>query len=173
MSRYRTLGADGYEDDYIEVDAYDDDNLRDRDSDRYDADRYDDDRQGQRRNQPKSPKRFLSSSRASSLLASRSNPLDQLNHLHEEVARQQHWIKQRRSLKSQDAAYKKQHAGHAAAIERGEQQRRALWAKCGVATAEQFYQMVDRQSLLAQYQQQFDEFGQADPNDDRDFGQLR
>lgn len=152
---YRTHGADGYEDDYIDVEAYDD-GLDDRD-----ADRYDDDERGQSRNSSgrndQSRRVGSSSSRAKSLLASRANPLDQLNHLHEEVARQQHWIKQRRSLKSQDAAYKKQHAGHAAAIERGEQQRRALWAKCGVATAEQFYQMVDRQSLLVQYQQQFDD----------------
>ncbi|TWT74973.1 AAA family ATPase [Allorhodopirellula solitaria] len=90
--------------------------------------------------------------RVSGSLKSRANPLDQLNHLHEELARQQHWIKQRRDLKSQDQQYKKQHSVHASAIERAEQQRRALWAKCGVATGEQFYEIVDRRSTLAQLQ---------------------
>jgi uncharacterized protein YhaN len=81
--------------------------------------------------------------------ASLVGPLEQLHHLQEEVSRQQHWIKRRRDLKEQDAQLKRQHASCARAIERGEQQRRALWAKCGVATPEQFYQMVDsRASLL-------------------------
>lgn len=81
---------------------------------------------------------------------SRSGPLDQLNHLHEELTRQQHWIKRRRELKEQDHELKKQQAAHSRAIERGEQQRRALWAKCGVATAEQFYRLVDRKASLAE-----------------------
>ncbi|MFG0264059.1 MAG: ATP-binding protein [Rhodopirellula sp. JB055] len=85
----------------------------------------------------------------------RSNPLDQLNHLHEEVARQQHWVKQRRQLKEHDLQLKKQQLGHSRAIERAEQQRRALWAKCGVATPEQFYEIVDRKSLLVEYNSQF------------------
>lgn len=79
---------------------------------------------------------------------SRVGPLAQLNHLQEEVARQQHWIKRRRDLKEQDAQLKRQHAALARAIERGEQQRRALWAKCGVATPEQFYAMVDSKASL-------------------------
>ena len=98
-----------------------------------------------------------SGDRVAGSLKSRSNPLDQLNHLHEELARQQHWIKQRRDLKAQDLQHKKQHAVHTSAIERAEQQRRALWAKCGVATAEQFYQIVDRRSTLAQLQDERDE----------------
>ncbi|MGB7344004.1 MAG: AAA family ATPase [Pirellulaceae bacterium] len=81
---------------------------------------------------------------------SHKGPLEQLNHLHEELARAQHWIKRRRDLKEQDLQFKRQQADHHRAIERGEQQRRALWAKCGVATAEQFYEMVDTKAKLAE-----------------------
>ena len=81
-------------------------------------------------------------------------PLEQLNHLHEEIARAQHWIKRRRDLKQQDGHLKRQQAGHHRAIERGEQQRRALWAKCGVATEEQFYQMVDTKARLVETRQE-------------------
>ncbi len=133
-AQYRALGANGYEDNYDDVDQ----------------DRYRDDDDANTISRRTSP---ISKS-AASALKSRSNPLDQLNHLHEELARQQHWIKQRRDLKAQDQQYKKQHSSHASTIERAEQQRRALWAKCGVATAEQFYQIVDRKSLLAQIAEQ-------------------
>ncbi|QEF96322.1 hypothetical protein Mal15_03490 [Stieleria maiorica] len=85
---------------------------------------------------------------------SRIGPLEQLNHLQEEIQRQRHWIKRRRDLKDQDAQLKRQHASLARAIERGEQQRRALWAKCGVATPEQFYQLVDSKASLAQLKEQ-------------------
>lgn len=80
----------------------------------------------------------------------RSGPLEQLNHLHEELARQQHWIKRRRELKEQDALLKRQQAGYHRSLERADQQRRALWAKCGVATPEQFYAMVDTKATLAE-----------------------
>ncbi|MGV3483015.1 MAG: AAA family ATPase [Planctomycetaceae bacterium] len=78
----------------------------------------------------------------------RTDPLDQLHHLHEELSRQQHWIKRRRELKEQDVQYKRLQASHLRTIERCEQQRRSLWAKCGVATAEQFYEMVDTRAQL-------------------------
>jgi uncharacterized protein YhaN len=78
----------------------------------------------------------------------RTDPLDQLNHLHEELSRQQHWIKKRRELKEQDLQLKRLQATHLRTIERCEQQRRSLWAKCGVATAEQFYEMVDTRATL-------------------------
>ncbi|TWT71904.1 AAA family ATPase [Crateriforma conspicua] len=90
----------------------------------------------------------------------RTGPLDQLNHLQEELSRQRHWIKRRRTLKDQDDHYKKQQAGHARAIERGEQQRRALWAKCGVATAEQFYELVDAKARLREMRIQIKELDQ-------------
>ena len=45
-------------------------------------------------------------------------------------------------------------------IERGEQQRRALWAKCGVATPEQFYGLVDTKAKLVEMKDEFDS-----PND--------
>ena len=80
----------------------------------------------------------------------RVGPLEQLNHLQEEVARQKHWIKRRRDLKEQDNQFKRSQSSHMRAIERGEQQRRALWAKCGVATAEQFYAMVDSKASLTE-----------------------
>ncbi|EMI55793.1 ATP-binding protein [Rhodopirellula sallentina] len=134
-AQYRSLGPNGYEDDYENVDQ---DRYQDDDSESF------------------SRRTSAISGSASTALKSRSNPLDQLNHLHEELARQQHWIKQRRDLKAQDQQYKKQHASHASTIERAEQQRRALWAKCGVATAEQFYQIVDRKSLLAQLMEERD-----------------
>ena len=84
----------------------------------------------------------------------RNGPLEQLNHLQEEVSRQRHWIKRRRDLKEQDNQLKRQQAAHNRSIERGEQQRRALWAKCGVATPEQFYQMVDSKASLVELREQ-------------------
>ncbi len=82
------------------------------------------------------------------------DPLAQLNHLNEELSRQAHWIKRRRELKDQDSALKKQHSAHARSVERSEQQRRALWAKCGVATGEQFYALVDLKSQLSQLREE-------------------
>lgn len=84
----------------------------------------------------------------------RKGPLDQLNHLHEELARQQHWIKRRRELKETDLQLKKHLAAHLRAIERIDGLRRSLWAKCGVATAEQFYQSVDAQTRLAEMKEE-------------------
>ena len=90
-----------------------------------------------------------SSSKGPLALKSHSGPLEQLNHLHEELSRQQHWIKRRRDLKEQDQQLKRQQSSHHRNLERCEQQRRALWAKCGVATPEQFYAMVDTKAHLA------------------------
>ncbi len=94
---------------------------------------------------------------AASRSRKRTGPLDQLNHLHEELSRQQHWIKRRRELREQDNQLKKQQSAHFRSIERGEQQRRALWAKCGVATAAQFYAMVDSKATLAELRKQHGE----------------
>ncbi len=88
---------------------------------------------------------------------SHSTPLDKLNYLQSELSRQHHWIKRRRELKEQDVQLKRQQSGHRRTIERGEQQRRALWAKCGVATPEQFYQMVDRKAQLVEMNRQHDD----------------
>ena len=79
----------------------------------------------------------------------RKDPLGQLNQLNEELARQQHWIKRRRELVEQDHQYKRQQAALLRAAERLDQNRRSLWAKCGVATPEQFYALVDRKTQLA------------------------
>ena len=87
----------------------------------------------------------------------RSGPLEQLNHLHEELSRQQHWIKRRRELKEQDVQLKRQQIAHHRALERGEQQRRALWAKCGVATPQQFYDMVDNKARLSELHKRYEE----------------
>ncbi|MEM6473379.1 MAG: AAA family ATPase, partial [Planctomycetota bacterium] len=95
--------------------------------------------------------------REAQALMSKTGPLEQLNHLQEEVARQQHWIKRRRDLKVHDAQYKRQQAACVRAIERGEQQRRALWARCGVATPEQFYELVDRRASLVEMRSQHHE----------------
>ncbi|MEM8669644.1 MAG: AAA family ATPase [Planctomycetota bacterium] len=92
----------------------------------------------------------LDSEKGTKRFTRRTSPLDQLNHLHEEISRQQHWIKRRRELKEQDVQLKRQQSAHFRAIERGEQQRRALWAKCGVATAEQFYGMIDNNAKLSE-----------------------
>ncbi|MEZ6088436.1 MAG: AAA family ATPase [Pirellulaceae bacterium] len=86
-----------------------------------------------------------------------SDPLEQLNQLIEELQRQQHWIKKRRELKEQDAQLRKSSGSHARAIERYEQNRRSLWAQCGVATQEQFYQLVDRKTSLVEMRQNLDE----------------
>ncbi len=88
---------------------------------------------------------------------SHNTPLDKLNYLQSELARQHHWIKRRRELKQQDVQLKRQQSGHRRTIERGEQQRRALWAKCGVATPEQFYQMVDRKAQLVEMNRKYEE----------------
>ena len=90
----------------------------------------------------------------------RTGPLDQLNHLHEQLSRQQHWIKRRRELKDQDQQLKRQQSAHHRAIERGEQQRRALWAKCGVATSDQFYAMLDGKAKLAELRESHRELDQ-------------
>ncbi len=87
----------------------------------------------------------------------RTGPLEQLNHLHEELSRQQHWIKRRRELKEQDHQLKRQQGSYHRAIERGEQQRRALWAKCGVATPDQFYELVDSKASLVELRERFDD----------------
>jgi len=84
-----------------------------------------------------------------------ASPLEKLNHLQGELSRQRHWIKRRRELKEQDLQLKRQQSAHHRAIERGEQQRRAMWAKCGVATPEQFYQMVDRKAQLTDMNKQY------------------
>ena len=86
-----------------------------------------------------------------------NTPLEKLYHLQSELSRQHHWIKRRRELKDQDTQLKRQQSGHNRAIERGEQQRRALWAKCGVATPEQFYQMVDRKAQLVEMNRQHED----------------
>ncbi len=85
----------------------------------------------------------------------RTGPLEQLNHLHEELSRQQHWIKRRRELKEQDLQLKRQQSVYFRSIERAEQQRRALWAKCGVATPEQFYALVDTKASLTDMRLEF------------------
>ena len=82
--------------------------------------------------------------------SSKLSPLEQLNELHEQLSRQQHWIKRRRELKEQDVKLKRQQSTYTRGIERGEQQRRALWAKCGVATPEQFYELVDSKASLSE-----------------------
>lgn len=104
---------------------------------------------------------------------SHAGPLEQLHYLQEEVSRQRHWLKRRRELKDQDRQLKRQQASLARAIERGDQQRRSLWAKCGVANAEQFYQRVDRKAQLVDLTQQHDAVDQqlrsmipANVNDD-------
>ena len=88
----------------------------------------------------------------------RTGPLEQLNHLHEELNRQQHWIKRRRDLKEQDEKLKRLQSSHFRAIQRGEQQRRSLWAKCGVATQEQFIEQVDKKTELGQLRTQLIDF---------------
>lgn len=86
-----------------------------------------------------------------------SSPLEKLNHLQSELSRQHHWIKRRRELKDEDLQLKRQQHGHQRAIERGEQQRRTLWAKCGVATPEQFYEMVDREAQVTELNRQYED----------------
>ncbi len=124
------------------------DSDRNRDRDRNDRDkkrRADEDRYSERSDSSRD-----SVLRTSSVQKLRKGPLEQLNHLHEELARQQHWIKRRRELKETDVQLKKQMLAHLRGVERIDGMRRSLWAKCGVATAEQFYQTVDAQTHLAE-----------------------
>lgn len=96
------------------------------------------------------PDEDLKTEASDTRIKARTGPLDQLNHLHEELSRHQHWIKRRRELKEQDQQLRRQQSAHQRVIERGDQQRRALWAKCGVATPEQFYEMVDSKASLSE-----------------------
>ena len=84
----------------------------------------------------------------------RVEPLDQLRALQESLASQQQWIKRRGELRDQDLQLKKAQASCTRTIERCEQQRRSLWAKCGVATAEQFYELVDVRTRLTELRSQ-------------------
>ncbi len=87
----------------------------------------------------------------------RSGPVDQLKHLEEELSRQMEWVECRRELKEQDLQLKKQQNTCELSLELGEQQRRSLWVKCGVESAEQFNQFVDRKSELTEANQQHTE----------------
>ncbi len=102
------------------------------------------DKQNQFRNQPDTAESTSTESRG----RRRSDPLEQLSYLQEEIARQQHQIKRRIELKEQDVQLRRVQSAHLRTLERCEQQRRSLWAKCGVATAEQFYEMVDTRTQL-------------------------
>lgn len=90
----------------------------------------------------------------------RKDPLQQLRQLEEALASQHHWIKRRAELRDNDQQLKRHHVACVRGIERCEQQRRSLWAKCGVATAEQFYELVDIRSRLAELRKQRDELDQ-------------
>lgn len=83
-------------------------------------------------------------------LRRRVDPLEQLHELQEALASQHHWIKRRQELRGQDQQLKKAHIACLRTVERCEQQRRNLWAQCGVATAEQFYEMVDVRTRLVE-----------------------
>ncbi|MEL7335366.1 MAG: hypothetical protein AAFN70_04080, partial [Planctomycetota bacterium] len=87
-------------------------------------------------------------------MQSRTQPLDQLAYLQDELSRQQHWIKRRSELKHQDHQLKKQQSSLSRGIERSDQQRRSIWAKCGVATPEQFYSLVDGKAQLVEMKKQ-------------------
>ncbi|MDA8743714.1 AAA family ATPase [Rubripirellula amarantea] len=115
-----------------------------------------DDRQQDRRDDRRDDRRTESVSPYSRHRAL-TGPLEQLHHLHEELSRQQHWIKKRRDLKEQDLQLKRQQSNHHRQLERCEQQRRGLWAKCGVATPEQFYAMVDTKATLSELNKQHEE----------------
>lgn len=117
---------------------------RDRNRDR---DRYDDSRDEQ--NERSGTGSLMNQSPQSIRSRRRTEPLEQLQELQEAIASQHHWIKRRHELRDHDQQFKKMHATCVRTIERCEQQRRSLWAKCGVATAEQFYEMVDVRTRLS------------------------
>lgn len=121
---------------------------RDRDRDRNrDRDRYDDSRDDG--NDRSSASSLMSQPLQPIRSRRRTEPLEQLQELQEALASQHHWIKRRHELRDHDQQLKKMHASCVRTIERCEQQRRSLWAKCGVATAEQFYEIVDVRTRLA------------------------
>lgn len=117
---------------------------RDRNRDR---DRYDDSRDES--NERSGTGALTSQSLQSIRSRRRTEPLEQLQELQEALASQHHWIKRRHELRDHDQQLKKMHATCVRTIERCEQQRRSLWAKCGVATADQFYEMVDVRTRLS------------------------
>ena len=88
-------------------------------------------------------------------------PLEHLNDLREAMARQSHWLKKRREFQQQDLQLKKQQSEIRRAIVRGEQRRDALWTRCGVESAEQFYEMVDQRVELAETQRKHQEIEQT------------
>ena len=91
----------------------------------------------------------------------RQDPLEQLNYLQEGLARQSHWIKLRGELKEEDLQLKRQQSASSRAIALAEQQRIALWTKCGVESAEEFYERLDLKSELHDSVEQRDQLEQT------------
>ncbi|MEC7407521.1 MAG: AAA family ATPase [Planctomycetota bacterium] len=90
-------------------------------------------------------------------ITKRSGPLEQLTYLNEELSRQAHWLKHRRELKQQDLELKLQQSACSRKISDDENKRAALWVKCGVTTAEEFYRLVDSHADLVDSKKQLEE----------------
>ncbi len=135
---------------------------RDRNRDRDERDRGVRDREGRERDDyrdrsGRDRNETLASTAATTRPRRRVDPLEQLHELQEAIASQHHWIKRRQELRDQDQQLKKAHVTCLRTVERCEQQRRSLWAKCGVATAEQFYEMVDIRTQLVELRDRLSE----------------
>ncbi len=83
------------------------------------------------------------------LRADRDQPLAQLQHLNEEIGRQQHWIDRRKELRDHDGQLKKQQLTVERNLDRYEQMRRSLLARCGVEDDQGFLELVERKARLA------------------------
>lgn len=82
--------------------------------------------------------------------ADRDQPLAQLQHLNEEIARQQHWIDRRKELRDADQQLKKQILVAQRHLDRYEQMRRSFLARCGVENEQGFQELVQRKDRLAE-----------------------
>ena len=91
----------------------------------------------------------------------RQDALGQLNYLQDELSRQTHWVKLRSKLKEEDLDLKRQQAASSRAAALAEQQQIALWTKCGVGSAEEFYQQLDLKSELLDSIEQHDNLEQT------------
>ncbi len=98
--------------------------------------------------------------RPQSLRADRDQPLAQLQHLNEEIARQQHWIDRRKELREHDSQLKKQQLTVQRHLDRYHQMRRSLLARCGVEDDQGFQELVDRKARLARLTHEHQEVDQ-------------
>ena len=93
--------------------------------------------------------------------AESTDSVRQLRFLEKKLSLQLHRMKLRRELKEQDLGLKKQQLACSRTIASFEQRRAALWTRCGVDDAEQFFELVDLRAELVAAKKQHNELDQT------------